>query len=79
MPRWSEVVRLPGGGTAIVCYSGHRPRGVPCVACGRRSSLQCDYPVSPGKTCDAYICTVCAKPQGPNRDYCPCHESGLFP
>lgn len=80
MPRWSETVRLPGGGTAIVCHSGPRPRTRRACSCGcgRTATLRCDYPV-PGKTgtrrytCDAYLCRQCAVAAGPDLDYCPSH------
>ena len=72
MPRWSERVSLPGGGVAIVCYSGKRP-SPPC-ACGRPSTLQCDYPVEHGRTCDAFMCRRCADRVGKCTDYCARHR-----
>ena len=74
MTRWSEVVRLEGGVTAIVCHSGPRPRSKPCKCCGTRSNLLCDYPTGPRRTCDAPLCRGCAVSRGPNVDYCPHHE-----
>ncbi len=73
MARWSEWVELPDGTRAIVCHSGSRPKASPCVRCGTTSTKQCDFPLPGGKTCDAYLCRGCARPQGPNRDYCPSH------
>jgi len=73
MPRYSEIVRMPGGGTAIVCYSGKQQRNLPSCKCGRRSTLQCDFPLLHGKTCDRYLCRGCAIKVGPDRDYCPDH------
>jgi hypothetical protein len=76
MPRWSEVVTitLPDGtqAQAIVCGSGKRPR-TPRCRCGRTSSIQCDFPLLDGKTCDQHLCRSCAVPVGRNRDYCPEH------
>jgi hypothetical protein len=72
MPRWTEIVRMPDGGMAFICFSGRRPTAPPC-ACGARSTIQCDYPTGPGKTCDAHLCRRCAVPQGHDRDYCPRH------
>lgn len=75
MPRWSEFHRLPDGTTAIVCFSGKRPKAPDCMACGGRSTLQCDYPILGGrKTCDRYLCRGCAVHVGPDRDYCPHHQ-----
>jgi hypothetical protein len=75
MPRWSEWITLDDGTTAIVCGSGPRPRTKPCK-CGGWSTLLCDYPLSPGKTCDAPLCRHCAVPMGRNRDWCPQHQRG---
>ena len=87
MPRHSEIVRMPGGGTAIVCFSGRRPKTPPCACCGTgRATIQCDFPLEPPaqkrlifgdekppKTCDAYLCRSCAVRVGRDRDYCPHH------
>lgn len=57
--------------TAIVCSRGN---GKSC-ACGRRSSLLCDfelYGAMKGKTCDKPLCTGCTtKKEG--KDYCKAH------
>lgn len=73
MPRWSEVVQLPGGGTAFVCYSGKQRRNLPSCACGARSTLQCDFPLLAGQTCDAFLCRRCAVSVGHNQHLCPVH------
>jgi hypothetical protein len=70
MPRWSEWVRLPDGTTAIVCHSDAWRK---CVRCRRRATIQCDFPMGGGKTCDTYLCRNCAVRVGSNRDYCPTH------
>lgn len=68
------VVKLPGGGTAIVCGRGlSRKR---CVTCGKPSDVLCDYPVKRnGKegTCDRPCCREHAVSVGDNRDYCLAH------
>jgi hypothetical protein len=76
MPRWSEAVRLPGGGTAIVCFSGGR--WCQC-GCRRRATIQCDHPAPAGRsgTCDRWLCRRCAVSVGPNRDHCPDHRQEI--
>lgn len=66
-----ETVRMKDGTVATVCF-GHRRRQQKC-ACGRPSTLQCDYPTEAGRTCDKYLCRGCAVPVGRNRDYCKTH------
>lgn len=68
-----EHVRI-GGTVAIVCTRGRRRRPQ-CQepGCTRPGERQCDFPIGKGKTCDRYLCTGHAVPQGPNRDYCPGH------
>lgn len=69
-----ESVKLPDGGTAIVC--GPRRPSKRC-ACGRPATLLCDWKV-PGKrsgTCDAPICDRCATSPAPDKDLCPAHAS----
>lgn len=74
MPRWGAVIRMPGGGVVFVDGSGPRPKVPRCFCgCGRASSLQCDFPLLVGGTCDRYLCRVCAVAVGPDRDYCPGH------
>lgn len=66
-----DRVQLPGGGVAIVCSRGRRPR--PKCACGKPSSLLCDWKVK-GGTCDAPICVSCAEHVGNDKDLCPTHR-----
>lgn len=69
-----DHVKLPGGGYAIVCSRGRRPKR--CSSCGRASSKLCDYPLrgeKAGKTCDLPICDACATHVPPDTDYCPPH------
>lgn len=65
-----EWIKLPDGTVAIVKLA--RKRQQRCK-CGAVATLQCDYPIGHGTTCDAYLCRKCAVSQGRNRDYCPHH------
>lgn len=70
-----HYVKLPGvEGVAIVCDRS-RPRVRRCSTrgCTRIGSLQCDFPIGNGRTCDKYLCADCAVPQGPDKDFCPSH------
>ena len=70
---YDEWVKLPDGGTAIVRYSGKRPK--PACACGGRGTLQCDYPTSRVTTCSKFMCRDCAGPRrADGTDYCPEHR-----
>ncbi|SEI69487.1 hypothetical protein SAMN05518849_101585 [Sphingobium sp. AP50] len=66
-----QHVRLPTGGTAIVCSSGRRPQ----CACGQPAPLLCDWkvPARRSGTCDAPICRACAISPAPDKDLCPAH------
>jgi hypothetical protein len=64
-----DVMRLPGGATAIICSSRRHPR----CACGRRAPLLCDWKMPAGGTCDAPICRPCATAPAPDKDLCPTH------
>ncbi len=70
-----EHVKLPGGGTAIVC--GPRPRRRKCSNgyCCRWAERECDFPVQGRKSgaCDKPLCASCAVSIGPDLDYCPSH------
>jgi hypothetical protein len=67
-----QTVRLPDGTVAIVC-GGHARTRQRCALCGKRSTLQCDYPLGDGRRCDRYLCRGCAVPVGRDRDYCRDH------
>jgi hypothetical protein len=71
---YDEFIRLPDGTAAFVRFGGRRPRAKPCACCGGASSIQCDFPLLHGGTCDAYLCRHCAVPVGRNRDHCPQHQ-----
>lgn len=71
MPRWGNIVPLPGGGVAFVDGTTRRRY----CGCGRIAALQCDYP-TPGRksgTCDKHLCRSCGVAVGPDRDHCPEH------
>ena len=66
-----------GGVHAIVCSSGGRGyRPHRCSECGRALSatLQCDWKVGEGKTCDAWLCKLCALEVGPDKHLCRAHQ-----
>lgn len=66
-----ERVRMPGGGAAIVCFSGRRQR----CSCGRLAALLCDWKVPERRsgTCDTPICRTCATSPAREKDLCPEH------
>lgn len=78
-------VRLPDGFVAHVKMAKpHRRRccgtegGYPCPVA---ATIQCDYLVAKGKTCDAWVCAGHAKSVGADVDHCPAHartQAGLF-
>ncbi len=67
-----EHVKLPGGGTAIVC--GRFPRRRRCCACHLVGGFQCDWKVSKTKTCDRYICPEHAQEVAQDKHLCPEHQ-----
>lgn len=47
-------------------------------ACGKRATIQCDFPLTgpkAGKTCDKWLCRGCAVSVGENVDYCQAHAA----
>jgi hypothetical protein len=69
-------VKLPGGGSAIVC--GPRGRTQKCAYCAKSSVALCDAVV--GKTlggaditCDRPLCKDHARHVEPDEDFCPNH------
>lgn len=73
-----QWLRLPDG--TVVHLLMDRPRRKRCRFCppGRANfaTLQCDFEVAPGKTCDEFMCSGCAKPVGEELDHCPIHTGG---
>jgi hypothetical protein len=67
-------VKLDGAplGAAIVCTRGRRPYR--CGFCTLAGGMQCDWKVSPGKTCDAYICPEHALEVDKDKHLCPVHQ-----
>ena len=61
-----------GDGFAIVC-TGSRP--AQRCRCGQAATLQCDWKIGLGRTCDAYICDRCAQQVGPDKHLCGEHRS----
>jgi hypothetical protein len=68
-----ETMRLPGGGTAIVCGPRQRRRKCYVRGCPTPASFQCDFPVVRG-TCDRYVCAAHRSAQGSGVDFCPEHS-----
>ena len=70
-----QPIKLPGGQSAIVC--GPTPRPKTCSVCKRqtREPKLCDFPIRPGKTCDAVMCPACASHKEPDTDHCPLHAA----
>lgn len=62
-------------GVAIVC-GGHARRR---CRCGRQATLLCDWKVATRRsgTCDAPICTNCARSPAPNKDLCAEHAQAF--
>jgi hypothetical protein len=59
-------------GSMHICTRGAKRKR--CHFCNRFADKLCDFPVRPGKTCDADICSRCATSVGEDLDYCPRHK-----
>lgn len=70
-----HVIRLPGGGTAIVMMAA--PRRRKCSVCARKTCYYrlCDGSNRRGKTCDAVLCEACTSKGENDTAYCPLHVS----
>ena len=71
-----RTIDLGNGASAIACSRGQRAKLCVAPACGRPSTVLCDFPLVGGRagaTCDRPICRAHAKHVGPDRDYCPSH------
>lgn len=69
-----DSVKMPGGGTAIICGVRTHPRY--CATCGREAVALCDWKV-PSKysgTCDQPMCAQHAKRVALNKHLCPEHQ-----
>jgi hypothetical protein len=77
-------VRLPNGFVAHVKMAKKRRR--PCCGseggspCPTPATIQCDFLVASGRTCDAWCCEAHAKHVGEYQDLCPDHtgQARLF-
>jgi hypothetical protein len=75
-------VRIPG--TNIVAHvrmAKPRQRRCSAPACYTPATIQCDYHLASGKTCDAWCCRTHATSVGNDLDHCPFHsghQAGLF-
>lgn len=73
-----DILKLPGGATAIVCRGRSRTKPKKCGSCGNPATLLCDFAGVRrddfGKTvegtCDAPICARHATEIGPDRHLC---------
>lgn len=65
-------IKLPGGGHAIVRYSGARQKK--CKVCKHAAPYLCDWKVGKAKTCDKPICGQHAKEVAPDKHLCPEHQ-----
>jgi hypothetical protein len=72
-----EWYQIPGGGTALVRFSGRR-KPKPC-ACGRHSTRLCDWLLTIGgghkATCDVPLCDRCTHSPAKDKDLCPKHAA----
>ena len=59
-----EWVKLPGGGVAHIRTSSQRKKL--CKFCNEKSNDMklCDFPIGNGRTCDAEMCSKCARTLG---------------
>lgn len=71
-----DPVKLPGGGTALVCSRARRPK--PCAYCQSASGRLCDFPVlrnSRRTTCDEPLCPRCTTRIAGDGDLCRAHAA----
>jgi hypothetical protein len=69
-----STVKLPGGGTAIVCGPRGRRRRCSVGGCTASAALLCDWKIGDGKTCDAPICREHAEEVAPDKHLCRRHQ-----
>jgi hypothetical protein len=74
--------RIPGTNVvAHVRMAKPRQRRCCAPACYTPATIQCDYHVGTGKTCDAWCCDAHALEMGVDLHHCPGHantQAGLF-
>lgn len=67
-------VRMPGGGSAIVCTRGGGLKRCSVAHCHKLGVRQCDFPSKPdGLTCDRYLCREHTVSVRRGVDFCPEH------
>lgn len=69
-----SVVKMPGGGVAVVCSRGRRHAR---CRCGASATRLCDWKVE-GKrsgTCDVPLCERCTHSPAAEKDLCPQHAA----
>ncbi len=67
-----ETIQDDNGHVIIFCGRSRRQR---CKFCHQGFVAKlCDFPVAPGKTCDAGMCDQCATRVASEVDYCPIHK-----
>lgn len=72
-----EHIRMHDGTVMIVRYAKRRAKR--CGFCNGKATRECDYELGrtlDGRpiTCDAPICSACARPIGEEKDLCPRHS-----
>lgn len=66
-----DDLKLPGGGVAIVCTRGRKPK--PCGLCPQPHRFLCDWKVESG-TCDKPLCAEHATQVASDKHLCPEHQ-----
>ncbi|NUX55962.1 hypothetical protein FSB65_21475 [Paraburkholderia sp. JPY418] len=67
-------IRTPDGAAGFICTRDRRTgRRCSVDGCRAPSGFQCDYPVSPRRTCDRHLCAQHAHEAAPDVHYCPEH------
>lgn len=74
-----HVMKLPGGGGAIIC-AGRGRAAARCQhpACNTPHVALCDHPLGNGKTCDMRLCGAHRIKVGPDDDRCEHHAEPLL-
>jgi hypothetical protein len=71
-------LKNPDGTSILMHVRMSRARRKRCPFCppgmAKFATLECDFEIAPGKTCDARMCADCSRPVGEDRDYCPDHQ-----
>jgi len=70
-----------GGTSGFICGPGVRGPRYRCVVCHKREATKlCDFFIDESNgTCDRRLCWNCAVSVGPQKDYCPEHQSPRGP